>query len=255
MLKQLKFEGQPVLVTAAGAGIGEACCHVLAELGATVLLAEINEDSLRRVEGALKAKGTKVEAYLVDVSAEDQVARLHAQVATRHPHLKALLNIAGTNNSARITELSTETWNRLVTLNLTSMFWMCRAFIPMLRDAPGGGAIVNMASSLGVIGMPKMPVYCATKGGVMSLTRNLAIDYGREKVRVNAICPGTTASPRLEGYFAAGYVNREAAEAMAPLGRLASCDEIADVAVFLASDAASYMHGASVVVDGGQTIA
>jgi NAD(P)-dependent dehydrogenase (short-subunit alcohol dehydrogenase family) len=255
MLNRLKFNGAPVLVTAAGAGIGEACCHSLAELGATVLLAERNADSLARVEAALKAKGAACEAYVIDVSVEAEVLRLHREVSARHPHLKALLNIVGTNHGQRITELSTEKWNELITLNLTSMFWMCKSFIPMLQKAPGGGAIVNMASSLGVIGMPKMPVYCASKGGVMSLTRNLAIDYGREGVRVNAICPGTTASPRLEGYFAAGMVDRHAAEQMAPLGRLATCEEIADVAVFMASDAASYMHGASIVVDGGQTIA
>lgn len=252
MLQKLMFHGAPVLVTGAGAGIGEACCLALAELGARILAVECHEVSLARLTMAL---GEACEPYLVDVAREDEVLRLHREVSARHPHLKALLNIVGTNHGARITELATEDWNRLVTLNLTSMFWMCRSFIPMLKLAPGGGAIVNMASSLGVIGMPKMPVYCATKGAVMSLTRNLAVDYGRENIRVNAICPGTTTSPRLEAYMASGQVSRAALEAMAPLGRLADCSEIADMAVFLASDAASYMHGASVVIDGGQTIA
>lgn len=252
MLQKLMFHGAPVLVTGAGAGIGEACCFALAELGARVLAVECREEALAKLSAAL---GEACEPHLVDVSREDEVVRLHREVSARHPHLKALLNIVGTNHGARIVDLATEDWNRLLTVNLTSMFWMCRTFIPMLKLAPGGGAILNMASSLGVIGMPKMPVYCATKGAVMSLTRNLAVDYGRENIRVNAICPGTTTSPRLEAFIASGQADRATLEAMAPLGRLADCSEIANMAVFLASDAASYVHGASVVVDGGQTIA
>ena len=107
----------------------------------------------------------------------------------------------------------------------------------MLKLAPGGGAIVNMSSTLGMIGMSKMPVYGATKGAIMSLTRNLAVDYGRENVRVNAICPGPTTSPRMEAFITSGQTSRAMLEAMVPMGRLAECSEIANMAVFLASDA------------------
>ena len=131
---------------------------------------------------------------------------------------------------------------------------MCRAFLPLLREAPSGASIVNVASTFGIIGHPEMPVYCAAKGGVLSLTRQLAVDYGKENIRVNGVCPGATLSPRVRNYIESGMVDGRAVEELALLGRLADCEEIANAIAFLASDAASYVHGVSMVVDGGQTV-
>ena len=111
-----------------------------------------------------------------------------------------------------------------------------------------------MASTFGLIGHPEMPVYCAAKGGMVSLTRQLAVDYGTENIRVNSLCPGATLSPRVKHYIDSGMVDGKAVEELALLKRLATCDEVANAAIFLASDAASYIHGTALVVDGGQTV-
>jgi NAD(P)-dependent dehydrogenase (short-subunit alcohol dehydrogenase family) len=254
MLDKLKFNGAPVLVTGAGAGIGESCCDQLAELGATIILVGRTGSKLEAVAKRLTAGGAKCETYEVDVSQEQQVLDLHRKVSAKHGFIKGLINNAGTNYGSKIVDLSTEKWREIMAINLDSIFYMCRSFIPMLKQAPGGGAIVNVASTFGIIGFANMPVYCATKGAILSLTRNLAIDYGRENVRVNSLCPGATLSPRVRGYIDGGHVSEDHLKSLTGLGRLATCEEVANVAVFMTSDAASYMHGTAVVVDGGQTI-
>ena len=254
MLDSLKFDGAPVIVTGAGSGIGQACCEALAELGAEIVLVGRTMEKLRETEALVAPRGAACRSFAVDVSAEGEVEGLRAALARDLPCVKAVINNAGTNFVRRITDLATEDWNRIISTDLSSVFYMCRAFIPMLRTAPGGGSIVNVASTFGLIGHPEMPAYCAAKGGMISLTRQLAVDYGRENVRVNALCPGATLSPRVKGYIDSGLVDGAVIEEMALLGRLAACEEVANAAVFLASDAASYVHGAALVVDGGQTI-
>ncbi len=254
MLDKLKFNGQAVIVTGAGTGIGQACCVVLAELGAKVILVGRTMETLRETEALIADSAVGCSSHVVDVSEEDQVAALRDAVAAEHDHVKAVINNAGTNFVSPITELATEDWNRIIAVDLTSVFHMCKSFIPMLAAAPGGGAIVNVASTFGVIGHAEMPVYCAAKGGMISLTRQLAVDYGKQGIRVNSLCPGATMSARVKGYMDKGLVDTEATLNMALLGRFAECDEIANAAAFLASDAASYVHGTALVVDGGQTI-
>jgi NAD(P)-dependent dehydrogenase (short-subunit alcohol dehydrogenase family) len=190
----------------------------------------------------------------VDVAVEAQVQALHQSVAARHGHIKGLVNNAGTNFVKKLGDLETADWNRIIAIDLTSIYYMCKAFIPMLLKAPGGGSIVNVASTFGVIGSPEMPVYCAAKGGVISLTRQLAVDYGKQGLRVNSLCPGPTLSPRVRGYLEQRLVDPEATRRLTLLDRLAECREIANAAAFLVSDAASYVHGTAMVVDGGQTV-
>lgn len=254
LLEKLKFNGAPVIVTGAGQGIGQACCQALAECGASLILVGRTMDKLKETEALVADSGADCVSYEIDVSQEDQIAALHEAVAADWDHVKAVINNAGTNFVAKITELETEDWNRIISIDLTSVYYMCKTFIPMLQKAPKGGSIVNVASTFGIIGHPEMPVYCAAKGGMLSLTRQLAVDYGKAGVRVNSLCPGATLSPRVKGYIDAGMVDGKMVEDLAMLGRLAECDEIADTAVFLASDAASYVHGTAFVVDGGQTI-
>jgi len=254
MLSELQFKGAPVIVTGAGSGIGQSCCEVLAELGASLVLVGRTLSKLKETEALVAKFGVACESHEVDVAVESQVQALHESVAARHGHIKGLVNNAGTNFVKKLGDLETADWNRIIAIDLTSIYYMCKAFIPMLLKAPGGGSIVNVASTFGVIGSPEMPVYCAAKGGVISLTRQLAVDYGKQGLRVNSLCPGPTLSPRVRGYLEQRLVDPEATRRLTLLDRLAECREIANAAAFLVSDAASYVHGTAMVVDGGQTV-
>lgn len=254
MLNQLKFNGDPVLVTGGGQGIGRASCEALAELGAHVIVVSKTEANVRETEDILKVSGASCEGHVTDVSVKAEVEALAASIETTHGHIKALINNAGTNFVQKLENLEEDDWHRIIGIDLSSVYYMCKAFLPMLRNSQGGASIVNVASTFGIIGHPEMPVYCAAKGGVLSLTRQLAVDYGPENIRVNGVCPGATLSPRVKNYIDSGMVDGKLVEDLALLGRLAECDEIANVIAFLASDAASYVHGTSLVVDGGQTV-
>lgn len=252
MLRQLQFHGELVVITGGASGIGKSCAEKVAELGATVLIVDLTEDKLREATADILTKSA-CEYFVANVTVEAEVAALTQFVAGKWGGPKAVINCAGDNFISSITELSTEKWHEIIAVDLDSIFYICRAFIPLLLKAKNP-SILNVASSFGHIGNPKMPVYCAAKGGVISLTRQLAVDYGTKGLRVNSICPGPTLSPRVKGYMDRDPAIKELAQSQVMLGRLAECDEIANVAAFLVSDAASYVHGASILVDGGQTI-
>jgi len=250
VLQKLRFNDEVVIVTGAAGGIGRATAEALAELGATTVLVGRTQAKLEEVKAALEKGGAKSEAFAADVSKEADVARLRDFVKQTWGRAKAVVNNAGDNFISPIAELSTQKWHELIAVDLDSIFYMCRAFIPLLLETKNP----SMASTFAHIGNSHMPVYCAAKGGVVSLTRQLAVDYGEKGLRVNSLCPGPTLSPRVKGYFDSGKADPKPVLQKVMLQRFAQCGEIGDVAAFLVSDAASYVHGASIVVDGGQTI-
>jgi len=252
LLDRLRFNGEPVVVTGGAGGIGAATAQSLAALGANVVLVGRTRATLEATRDDIRGRGGACEAMVADVSREEDVAALAGAIENRWGAVKALVNNAGTNFRTPLAELSTQKWRELLGVNLDGVFFMSRAFIPLLLRAQRP-SILNVASSFGLIGNPLMPVYCAAKGAVVNLTRQMAVDYGPKGLRVNAICPGPTLSPRVRGYIEAGLADAERLKAQVPLGRLADCEEIGDVAAFLVSDAASYMNGACVAADGGQT--
>lgn len=254
MLDALRFDGQPVIVTGGGTGIGQACCIEFAKLGAQVIATGRTRETLDDTARLLAENGHDCDIFVMDVTQSDDVTALRAHTEATYGSVKAVINNAGNNFRSTIEDLSEEDWHRLIDVDLTSVYLMCKAFIPMLKSAKGGGAIVNNASVYGLVGNPLMPVYCAAKGGVLSLTRQLATDYGKDNIRVNAVCPGPAWSPRVRGYIERGLSSEERLTSKVILDRIAECSEIADVMVFLASDAASYMQGVSLAVDGGYTI-
>lgn len=254
MLDALRFDGRPVIVTGGGTGIGQACCIEFAKLGAQVIATGRTRETLYDTARLLAENGHDCDIFVMDVTQSDDVTALRAHTEATYGSVKAVINNAGNNFRSTIEDLSEEDWHRLIDVDLTSVYLMCKAFIPMLKSAKGGGAIVNNASVYGLVGNPLMPVYCAAKGGVLSLTRQLATDYGKDNIRVNAVCPGPAWSPRVRGYIESGFSSEERLTSKVILDRIAECSEIADVMVFLASDAASYMQGVSLAVDGGYTI-
>jgi meso-butanediol dehydrogenase/(S,S)-butanediol dehydrogenase/diacetyl reductase len=253
VLKELQFHGEVVVVTGAGTGIGRSTARAVAELGATTVLVARTREKLDEVKSAIEKSGGKAETFVADVSKEADVGKLRDFVAQKWGRAKAVINNAGNNFISPVTELATEKWRELLAVDLDSVYFMCRDFIPLLLKSKNP-SILNVASTFAHIGNAQMPVYCAAKGGVVSLTRQLAVDYGPKGLRVNSICPGPTLSPRVKGYFDAGRADPAGTLQKVMLGRFAECDEIGNVAAFLVSDAATFVHGTSIVVDGGQTI-
>ncbi len=253
MFKRMQLNGEVVVVTGAGTGIGRATAEAVAELGAITVLVARTESKLDEAKAAIVRAGGKAEVFVADVSKEADVRKLRDFVDGKWGRAKAIINNAGNNFISPVTELATEKWRELIAVDLDSVYFMCRDFIPLLLKSERP-AILNVASTFAHIGNQEMPVYCAAKGGVVSLTRQLAVDYGPKGLRVNSICPGPTLSPRVKGYFDSGRADSKGTLQKVMLGRFAECNEIGDVAAFLVSDAASFINGASILVDGGQTI-
>ena len=253
-----RLSGRVAVVTGAAGGIGAATALAMAAEGAQVVVADVKDGAETVL--AVEALGREALYVPCDVSDAGQVSAMVAEAVDRFGAIDVLVNDAGISGGSSVAhEMDVEVWTRVLAVNLTGTFLCTRAAMPHLL-ASGRGRIVNVASTYGVIGAPLAPAYCASKGGVVNLTRQLAVDYSPMGIRVNAICPGYIdtdmggyrASLGVEG-AAAANARREAAAALQPIGRQAHADEVARVAVFLASDDSSFMTGSIVTVDGGCT--
>lgn len=254
----MRLEGRVAFVTGAAGGIGAATAVAMAAEGARVVVADVQDGSA--TVDRIAAAGGAALAVLCDVSDPAQVEAAVGAAVERFGSLDTLVNDAGiSGGSSLLHETDVETWLQVLAVNLTGPFLCTRAAMPHLL-ASGRGRIVNVASTYGLVGAPMAPAYCASKGGVVNLTRQLAVDYSPQGVRVNAICPGYVDTD-MGGYRASlgpegsgeADARREAAAAQQPIGRQAEADEVARVAVFLVSDESSFMTGAIVPVDGGCT--
>jgi len=252
LLEKLRFDGAPVLITGAGTGIGKACCLSFAELGASVILAGRDESPLKATAKLIAHKAADTMVQVCDVTKEDEVARMAGAVEARFGQLKTLVNNAGDNFRAKLHETKAADWHRIVDVDLNSVFYCTKALLPLLMAAKGA-SIVNNASLYGVVGQSAMAPYAAAKGAVVNLTRQLAVDYGPDGIRVNVVCPGPVLTDRLKGYAERGITDLKKLAALTLLNRMAEPEEIADVIAFLASDAASYIHGATIMIDAGHS--
>ena len=240
------LEGKAVVVTGGASGIGRATALQCAAEGAHVVIADV-QDATSVVAAA---RQRNVHFQRTDVSVAAEVAALMRWVAGQHGRLDVLVNAAGVGGgSAPTAEYAEADFDRVIAINLKGVFLcMKHALAEMLLA--GGGAIVNIASILGLVGMAQTPAYSAAKGGVVQLTKVAALEYASRNIRVNCICPGIIDTPMLQGVPAAG---RQQLVERQPIGRLGRAEEIAATAVFLASDASAFTTGAVFAVDGGFT--
>ncbi len=247
-----RFEGRVALVTGGGSGIGRAACVLFAREGAAVAVADHAEHAGRETAALLGTSGSFV---AMDVSDAEAVDAGVAAVEDRHGGIDVLFNCAGVELSRPLHETTADEWDRVFAVNLRGMFLVCRRVLPAMISRKTG-AIVNVSSISGLLGWPSSAAYCASKGGVIQLTRQMAVDYAPHGIRVNCICPGTTLTPMIQRLFAQEadeQAARARVAAMHPLGRFARPEEIAEAALFLASHEASFITGAALPVDGGYT--
>ncbi|AOH87212.1 3-oxoacyl-ACP reductase (plasmid) [Sphingomonas panacis] len=237
-----RFQGKTAIVTGGGGGIGSAIVKLLAAEGATVFAADIKKAVLQH-----DAEG--VTNYVCDVTSSDQVTAMVQAVVDAHGHIDMVFNNAGTGSIVEVTETTDEDWDRVLKVNLSAIMYACRAAVPHMRRQ-GGGAIVNTSSVSGLGGDYGFGSYSASKAAVINYTRTLALDHGRDNIRVNAFCPGFIPQTGLT-LSVEGLPVRQQFNDIIPLGRGGTPEEMANVAAFLASDQASYVTGAILVADGG----
>jgi meso-butanediol dehydrogenase/(S,S)-butanediol dehydrogenase/diacetyl reductase len=246
-----RFDGRVVLITGAASGIGAATARRFASEGAHLALGDIDDEKLSAFAKELEAGGTGVSQQQIDVAERSEVESFTEAALARFGRLDVVFNNAGIGAYGKVPDLDPDAWHRTIAVDLHGVFYGCRAAIPHLRRA-GGGAIVNTASISGLGGDSGLAAYNAAKGALVNFTRALAIDHAREGIRVNAVCPGPIETPLAAGILAhPGLVDEYARRV--PMGRVGTPEEVAGVVAFLASDDASYMTGAMVVVDGGLT--
>jgi NAD(P)-dependent dehydrogenase (short-subunit alcohol dehydrogenase family) len=240
------------IVTGGGGGIGRACSIAFAEAGARVVVADINGPGGMQTVSTIHEAGGEAAAVEVDVADPAAVERLVARTAAEYGRIDALVNNAAVQVNKLIEDTTPEEWNRQMAVNVGGIFLCSKYALPHLRASRG--AIVNMSSVNGFFVEPMCPGYCATKGAIIALTKAMAIDYGRAGIRVNCICPGYIDAGLAAGYFEVQpdpAAARAAAGNLHALGRIGRPEEVARVAVFLASEGASFMTGSAVAVDGG----
>jgi NAD(P)-dependent dehydrogenase (short-subunit alcohol dehydrogenase family) len=238
-----RLEGKVCVITGAAGGIGAATAQLFAAEGATVVGADLDE-----------AAGVDL-ALRVDVADEEQVAGMYRQARDRFGRIDVLFNNAGIspNTDGSVLDTPGDVWERVLDVNLRSVFLCCKHGIPHLQAA-GGGSVINTASFVAVMGAATSQVaYPASKGGVLALSRELGVEFARQGIRVNALCPGPVDTPLLRELYAADPEQAERRLVHLPMGRFAQAREIAQGALFLASDDSSYVTASTFLVDGGLT--
>lgn len=244
-----------VIITGAGRGIGRAAALLFASEGARLALVDINEESGEAAAEEVRLQGGEAIYVKTDLTHSAQVKKMADTVVEKYGRIDVLYNNAGINHFGKVTDADEAAWDRVMAVNAKSVFLTCKFVIPIMAKQKKG-VIINTGSAASLVGLANLSAYTASKGAVLQLTRNMALDYAKDGIRVNAICPGVTATEMTEQVIYDDpnpKAARERFDRVIPRGSMAAPIEIANAALFLASDESSYITGAAIPVDGGYT--
>jgi len=243
------------IITGSSKGIGFGCAKVFAQAGYRVVLVSRNEEEGKKAEEEIVSRYGEAIYIRTDVSKNDEVVNLILKTVTKFSRIDALINNAGYHISKNIEDTTLDDWDYIQNTNLKSVFLCTKHAIPHLMKTRG--AVVNMTSMVGVVGQPNAAAYSSTKGGIIALTKNLALDYARYGITVNCIAPGWIETPLVEDWFSQQADEKAARKyiySVHPLGRIGTSEEVGELALFLASDKAKFITGVVVPIDGGVTL-
>lgn len=243
------------MITGGGTGIGRAIAMAFAREGASVAVAGRRMEKVKEVASAIEKQGGAALAVQCDVANAKDAERAISETAKKFGKFDVLVNNAGTLSVSTVDTISEDDWDRVITVNLKGPFLMSRAALKEFRKN-GGGTVVNIGSVLGLVAMKDRAAYCASKGGVTMLTKAMALDHAHENVRVNCICPSIVETELVKGLFddsEQGKRLKQSRMGTIPLGRFGKPADVADLAVFLASDESSWLTGTAIPLDGGLT--
>lgn len=248
-----RLDGKPAIVVGAALGIGRAIALALAGAGAKVACLDIDEAAAGETAARITTANGTAMAHRCDVTSEASIAAAVAAAIAAHGAPRVLVNGAAMREpTGTIVELAPADWNRAIAINLTGAYLMSRAVIPHMAAA-GGGSIIHIASQMGRVGAPGRGVYCATKGALIQLAKVMAVDHAQDNIRVNTLSPGAIETERVAFRYGSMQEARAHAVPKHPIGRLGQAEEIGRAALYLASDASSFMTGSDLLIDGGYT--
>jgi len=248
-----RLDGRPAIVVGAALGIGRAIALAFAEAGAKVACLDIDEQAASATAARIASAGGAAMAHRCDVTSEASIAGAVKAAIAAHGAPRVLVNGAAMREpTGTVVELEPAAWNRAIAINLTGAYLMSRAVIPHISRA-SGGSIIHIASQMGRVGAPGRGVYCASKGALIQLAKVMAVDHARDNIRVNTLSPGAVETERISFRYGSMADARAQAVPKHPIGRLGQAEEIARAALYLASDASSFVTGSDLLIDGGYT--